>query len=144
MVDPKDVIPHRPPFLFVDEILEVGDGHAIGKKTFKKDEFFYKGHYPGQPITPGVILCEAIFQVAAFFAINKLAKDSGPIGGITPVLAKINDARFKRIVLPGSTVMLKAEFLESMGKFMMMRGSAFHDKKVDVSIGFSIAFTDSR
>ncbi|MDR0351284.1 MAG: beta-hydroxyacyl-ACP dehydratase [Puniceicoccales bacterium] len=142
MMDPGAVIPHRPPFLFVDKIIEIGDSYAVGQKTFKEDEFFYKGHYPDYPITPGVILCESVFQVAAFFAINKLGSVSMEEG--IPVLARVGEARFRRSVFPGSTVTLRAEFLESMGKFMMMQGAVLQGDKLSVSVKFSMAFTDSK
>ncbi|MDR1458272.1 MAG: beta-hydroxyacyl-ACP dehydratase [Puniceicoccales bacterium] len=140
MVNPEDLIPHRPPFLFLDKIIEIGDTNAIVQKTFSENDFFYKGHYPGYPITPGVILCEAVFQVAAYFAINKLTKESVAMENMVPVLAKINDARFRRSVFPGDTVILKAELLEFIGKFMIMQGSVFQDEKASVSVKFSIAF----
>ena len=60
-----DLIPHRPPFLFVDEIVSHDDLGLVAKRTWRAEEDFYRGHYPGAPITPGVLLCEAVFQTAA-------------------------------------------------------------------------------
>ncbi len=58
------LIPQQAPFRFIDELVELSDKHAIGKYRFKEDEFFYKGHFPGKPTTPGVILIEAMAQVS--------------------------------------------------------------------------------
>jgi 3-hydroxymyristoyl/3-hydroxydecanoyl-(acyl carrier protein) dehydratase len=80
-----------------------------------------------------------VFQVAAFFAIDRLMKNSESIDDSTPVLTKINEARFKRIVLPGSKVLLRSELLDRVGKLMMMQGSVSRIGKIDVSLKFSIA-----
>ena len=66
-----DLIPHRPPFLFVDEIVSTTADGLWAKRTWRAEEEFYKGHYPGAPITPGVLLCEAVFQAAACYMALK-------------------------------------------------------------------------
>ena len=78
-----DLIPHRPPFLFVDEIVsETADG-LTAKRTWRAEEDFYDGHYPGAPITPGVLLCEAVFQTAAcFMALKARAAGAKPGEGV--------------------------------------------------------------
>ena len=62
-----DLIPHRPPFLFVDEIVSETADSLTARRTWRAEEDFYKGHYPNAPITPGVLLCEAVFQTGALF-----------------------------------------------------------------------------
>ena len=66
-----DLIPHRPPFLFVDEIVSESADGLVARRAFRAEEDFYKGHYPGAPITPGVLLCEAVFQAAACYMALK-------------------------------------------------------------------------
>jgi 3-hydroxyacyl-[acyl-carrier-protein] dehydratase len=68
-----ELIPHRPPFLFVDAIVSESPDGMVATRTFRADEDFYKGHYPGAPITPGVLLCEAVFQTGALFLARQLA-----------------------------------------------------------------------
>lgn len=70
-------IPHRPPFLFVDRIVEQGEARLVTERTFRADEAFFAGHYPGSPLTPGVLLCEACFQTGAILLMQGAAKGSG-------------------------------------------------------------------
>ena len=85
-----ELIPHRPPFLFVDEIVSQSPDGLIAKRTWRADEDFYKGHYPGAPITPGVLLCEAVFQTAAcYMALKARAAGAKPGEGV-PLIAKIS------------------------------------------------------
>ena len=72
----KQALPHRPPFLFVDRIVEQGEGRIVTERTFRADEAFFAGHYPGSPLTPGVLLCEACFQTGAIL-LMAAAKGSG-------------------------------------------------------------------
>ena len=88
-----DLIPHRPPFLFVDEIVSESADGLIARRTFRADEDFYRGHYPGAPITPGVLLCEAVFQTGALYMARLMAGQGSKDG--VPLLAKISDVRFR-------------------------------------------------
>ena len=99
------IIPHRDPFLFVDEILELDAGtRAVGRKVARPDEWYFTGHFPGRPIMPGVIMVEALAQVAAVAALAHPDHH-----GKLPLFAGIDDVRFKRIVLPGDTLTLACE-----------------------------------
>ena len=69
MKDLKDLIPHREPFLFVDRVLEQSENTIKAERVVKDDEFYFKGHYPGNPILPGVLLCEAMFQAGAILDV---------------------------------------------------------------------------
>ncbi|MFI5357848.1 MAG: 3-hydroxyacyl-ACP dehydratase FabZ family protein, partial [Opitutales bacterium] len=81
-----DLIPHRPPFLFVDRILsETADG-LVAERTWRADEDFYRGHYPGAPITPGVLLCEAVFQTGALFMVRQAQAAGGATDSGVPLL----------------------------------------------------------
>ena len=94
-----DAIPHREPFLLVDEIIERSRRRIVGSKTFTGQEWFFAGHYPGKPVVPGVLLCEAAMQCGAIL-ICPLVKGERA-GARVPVVTRMNDVRFKRIVRPG-------------------------------------------
>ncbi len=99
---PADVLPHRPPFLFVDEITAVEPGvSAAGTWHLTGDEWFFAGHFPGRPTLPGVLMCEAIAQVGA---IAVLVGGNHP--GKIPLFGGLDGARFRRQVQPGDTLEL--------------------------------------
>ena len=102
---PVDVLPHRPPFLFVDRIsaFEAGKG-ATGHWRLKGDEWFFPGHFPGRPTLPGVLMCEAIAQVGAYAVLSDPA-----FAGRLPLFGGIDGARFRRQVSPGDELELVVE-----------------------------------
>jgi len=133
-----DLIPHRPPFLFVDEIVsESGDG-IVAKRTWRAEEDFYRGHYPGAPITPGVLLCEAVFQTGALFMARQARAAGGKSGEGVPLLAKISDVRFRCPIYPGDTVVIEVRRREVLGGFSLMSGSV---KKADGTRVLSVEFS---
>ncbi len=101
---PTDLLPHRPPFLFVDEITAIEPGaSASATWTLTGDEWFFSGHFPGRPTLPGVLMCEAIAQVGAIGVL------SGPrYAGKLPLFGGLDGARFRRQVGPGDTLTLEA------------------------------------
>ena len=136
-----DLIPHRPPFLFVDEIVAETPEGLTARRTWRADEDFFKGHYPGAPITPGVLLCEAVFQTGALFLARKFAASGAPgkPAGV-PLLAKISDVRFRSPVYPGDTIQIEVKQKEAMGGFIMMAGSVTNGGKRVLSVDFSVAW----
>lgn len=96
------LLPQQEPFRFVDEILEVDDDHIVARYTFRPDADFYRGHFPGNPITPGVLLIEAMAQTAGAIALNARARERpGSVFFVT-----IDKAKFRRPVQPGDRVEL--------------------------------------
>ena len=91
-------IPHRPPFLFIDEIVELRDDGATCSRTIRAGEPQFEGHYPGNPIMPGVLLCEACFQTGAIYLAKQIERDGRSLNDVTPVLSRIGDAKFKQMV----------------------------------------------
>lgn len=103
--EPIDVLPHRPPFLFVDRIsaLDIGKG-ATGHWRLRGGEWFFPGHFPGRPTLPGVLMCEAIAQVGAYAVLCDPA-----YAGKLPLFGGIDGARFRRQVVPGDELELVVE-----------------------------------
>jgi 3-hydroxyacyl-[acyl-carrier-protein] dehydratase len=104
-----EAIPHQAPFRFIDRILFASDTSIAGEYTFREDEFFYRGHFPGNPITPGVILTECMAQiglVAFGMWLEQITKDQ--MDSIK-VFFTHNEVKFLKMVLPGTTVRVEAE-----------------------------------
>lgn len=100
---PDTVLPHRPPFLFVDEIFAMDSGSsATGKWKLSGDEWFFAGHFPGRPTLPGVLMCEAIAQVGAYVVLSNPAMQ-----GKLPLFGGLDGARFRRQVGPGDELLLE-------------------------------------
>lgn len=137
--DVLDAIPHRPPFLFVDEVLSSTANSLTAQRTFRAEEDFYAGHYPGAPITPGVLLCEAVFQTGAVYLSRKQRAAGGALNGV-PLLAKIGEVRFRNPVFPGDTVQITVTEKEVLAGFYMMAGSVVSGSKRILTVEFSVAW----
>ncbi|MGA2670272.1 MAG: 3-hydroxyacyl-ACP dehydratase FabZ [Dehalococcoidia bacterium] len=129
-----NAIPHRPPFLFVDRIVELSGTKIKTAKDVKPDDPVFQGHYPGQPIMPGALICESIFQTGAIL----LSKMMGGMKGGIPVLTRINNAKFKSIVKPDSTMDIEAELVEKVSNAYFMKGKASVAGKVSVTVEFTV------
>ena len=134
------LIPHRPPFLFVDKIVAETPEGLTAQRTFRADEEFYAGHYPGSPITPGVLLCEAVFQAGALYMARQAQAAGAKAGEGVPLLAKINEVRFRNPVFPGETITIEVKKKESLGGFTMMSGSVKSGEKRVLTVDFSVAW----
>jgi beta-hydroxyacyl-ACP dehydratase FabZ len=131
MLDPKEIlkhIPHRYPFLLVDRIVEIqGDQKIIGIKNVSFNEYFFQGHFPNRPVMPGVLICEAMAQVAAILAHSARG---GMDGDKVFVLTGLDNVKFKRPVEPGDQLRLEVTSLRRRGSFWKMQGMALVDGKL--------------
>lgn len=110
-----EALPHRYPFLLVDRIVELEPGRrAVGLKNVTIGEGFFQGHFPGRPIMPGVLIIEAMAQVAG---VALLSEARGTDGKALPLFAGIDRARFRRVVTPGDQLRLEADVQKLRGSF---------------------------
>jgi len=130
-----NAIPHRPPFLFVDRVVEVTETKIKTTKEISPEEPFFKGHYPGNPIMPGVLICESIFQTGAIL----LSKITGSISEGIPVLTRVNNAKFKSMVKPGDTLELEAELVEKVSQAYFLKGKASVGGKTVITVEFAVS-----
>ncbi len=132
-------IPHRQPFLLVDEIVEWTDSRIVCTKTFSGEEEFFAGHYPGRPLVPGVLLCEAAMQAGAILLSRFMAEEAQ---GKVPVATRMNDVKFKRMVKPGETLRLEAELVERLSTAFFLKAKVTVEGKVAVRFEFACTAAD--
>ncbi len=134
----KEIIPHRDPFLLIDEVTEMEPGVSItAKKYLKPDEYWFKGHFPGQPVQPGVLMIEMLAQAGAVCELS-LPENKGKIA----FFAGIDNARFSRVVKPGDTLELKVEIIKRRGPIGFGKAVASVDGKKVVKAEISFALSD--
>ena len=114
------------------------DNSLVATRTWRADEDFYKGHYPSAPITPGVLLCESVFQTGALLLAGKLA-GQGTQSGV-PLLAKVENVRFRSPVYPGDTTTVEVKINEIAGGFYLMSGNMKNGDKRVLNVDFAVAW----
>ena len=147
VVEPKDgtldvndiqkIIPHRDPFLFVDKIIEIEqDKRVVGIKNITGNEEFFKGHFPDNPIMPGVLMVEALAQLGGILMFNKkenLERSAYFVG--------LNNVRFRKPVIPGDTLRLEVDVIKMKTRIVQLHGVAKVDEDIaaeaDILFGFS-------
>ncbi len=132
----RDLIPHRPPFLWVDSMIEFVDSSLTTEKFIPQDLDIFKGHYPDHPILPGVILCEALFQTGALLISLMLKNSKQDVKGV-PVLTRVEGVKFKRPVGPGDTIIMKVKLKETLGGAWFLKGTLRVRGKVAVQADFA-------
>jgi UDP-3-O-[3-hydroxymyristoyl] N-acetylglucosamine deacetylase/3-hydroxyacyl-[acyl-carrier-protein] dehydratase len=122
----EKTLPHRYPFLLVDKIIELSDTHIVGVKNVTINEWFFPGHFPGNPIMPGVLQIEALAQTGGILAIN-----NSPEGKYDTYFIKIDNCKFKQMVRPGDTMIMKMEFNAPVRRGLCeMHGTVYVNGKV--------------
>ncbi|RJX18414.1 MAG: 3-hydroxyacyl-[acyl-carrier-protein] dehydratase FabZ [Desulfobulbus sp.] len=130
-MDIKDILailPHRYPFVMVDRILEIEEGkHIIGLKNVTINEPFFQGHFPGEPVMPGVLILEGMAQVGALLAYRSLPE---AIGTKLVYFAGLDGVRFRKVVRPGDQVIFRLEIIKLKAKLSKMSGKAYVDDQL--------------
>ena len=124
-----DILPHRQPFLFVDKVLELSKTHVVGVKNVTMNEDFFRGHFPGAPVMPGVIQIEAMAQVGGILVLSTV---TDPQNYLTYFL-KIDNVRFRAQVLPGDTIIFRCDLMEPIRRgIAQMKGIGMVGEKIVV------------
>jgi 3-hydroxyacyl-[acyl-carrier-protein] dehydratase len=132
-----DILPHRYPFLLVDRVVELEEGkRAVGIKNVTINEHFFQGHFPGNPIMPGVLIIEALAQVSGVLAFK-----SGITGKATYFLS-IEKAKFRKPVVPGDQLRLEVSVLRGRGSVWKFEGKAYVEDNVVAEAEFTAMVTD--
>ena len=126
-------IPHRAPFLLVDEIVEQTDDRIVCRKTFTGEEHFFAGHYPGFPLVPGVLLCEAGMQAGAILLSRHVQGAKGRV----PVATRMNDVKFNRMVRPGETITIDVELVERLADAFFLKAKITCDGEMAARFEFA-------
>ena len=127
VVQIMNMLPHRPPFLLVDKILELSESHVVGMKNVTMNEPFFQGHFPGAPVMPGVLQIEAMAQAGGVLVLNTVPD---PENYLTYFM-KIDNVKFKHKVLPGDTLVFKCDLISPIRRGIChMQANAYANGKL--------------
>ena len=136
----QQLIPHRPPFLWLDEVVEVGERRIIARKFVDPDLDVFRGHYPGQPVLPGVLQLEAAFQAGAVL----IAATEAPEAGKVPVVTRVGEVKFRRLVRPGETLEIEVELKEKVSNAWFLTGKTSVEGQVAARLEFACTLTNAQ
>jgi 3-hydroxyacyl-[acyl-carrier-protein] dehydratase len=119
-------LPHRFPFLLVDRILEMDENHVVAIKNVSVNEPFFQGHFPLQPVMPGVLIIEALAQASAFMLLSRQKDFDNKL----LVIAGIKNAKFRRQVIPGDQLVLKGQITRFGNRFSTVKAEAYVDDQL--------------
>ncbi len=131
-------IPHRPPFLFVDRVVEMAEDHVKAQKDIQPEEPYFKGHYPGRPIMPGVLILESVFQAGAILMGKRLDGEKDRL----PVVTRVNHVKFKHPVLPGDTMEIDVNLKEWVEPACFLSGRVTVNGKTAATVDFAVMLVE--
>lgn len=134
----QQAIPHRDPFLWLDEVVSMSPNQIHARKTLSPKLEIFQGHYPAFPVFPGVLQCEAVFQAGAVL-IAQTAKTSD---GKVPVVTRLNNVQFRKMIRPGQTLDIEVELTEQLSNVFFLKGKVTVDGKVTVRLEFACSLAD--
>jgi 3-hydroxyacyl-[acyl-carrier-protein] dehydratase len=134
-------IPQRPPFLFIERVVDQTENSVTTAKKLTGEEDFFKGHFPGMPVFPGVLMCEAVFQTGALLMSLK-----GQSAGTqkTALVTRIQNAKFKNMARPGDELMITVDFIEMLANASFMKGKIMANGKTVMSIEFAATLVEQQ
>jgi len=127
-----EIIPHRDPFLWLDEVVEMTDSHIHARKLIKEDLDVFRGHYPDFPVLPGVLQLESCFQAGAVLIGKSVPTEDGQV----PVVTRVNNVQFRKMVRPGDTLDLEVDLEEQIANAFMLKGKVSVNGKVTARLEF--------
>ena len=134
----QQCIPHRPPFLWLDEVVELTPPRIHARKFLDPGLDVFAGHYPHYPVLPGVLQCEAAFQAGAILISRLDAVADGQV----PVVTRLNNTKFRRLVRPGETLDVEVELTEQLANAFFLTGKVSVDGQTATRLEFACAATD--
>ena len=135
----KKWIPHRTPFLWLDEVVEMTDTTIHARTTVTEDLPVFQGHHPEFPVLPGVLQCEMCFQAAAVLIAQKVPVEDGEV----PVATRLNNTKFRRLVRPGETLDIKVEITERLSNAFFLKGVVSVEGQTSTRCEFACASAPS-
>lgn len=129
----RDAIPHRDPFLWIDEVVEITEQHIVARKVLSPDLDVFRGHYPHYPVLPGVLQCEACFQAGAILVSRLQSVGAGQV----PVVTRVNNVKFRHMLRPGDVMELEVQLTERLQNTYFMTGKVSAGGRVAARLEFA-------
>jgi 3-hydroxyacyl-[acyl-carrier-protein] dehydratase len=133
-------IPQRDPFLFIEKIVDRTEDSITTSKLLTGNEDFFRGHFPGRPVFPGVLMCEAVFQTGALLMA---LKGAGAENSKTALVTRIQSTKFKNMAKPGDELMITVNFVEMLANAAFMKGKITADGKTIMTIEFAATLVEN-
>jgi 3-hydroxyacyl-[acyl-carrier-protein] dehydratase len=134
-------IPQRDPFLFIEKIVDRTEDSITTSKLLTGKEDFFRGHFPGSPVFPGVLMCEAVFQTGALL-MSLRGESAG--NSKTALVTRIQGAKFKNMAKPGDELMITVDFVEMLANAAFMKGKITANNKTVMTIEFAATLVENQ